>query len=46
MVKALPVHCKSIAFRTSLVLNNNRDVVLKRYKRNSKGEKEVGEKGI
>jgi len=28
------------------VLNNNRDVVLKRYKRISKGEKEVGEKGI
>lgn len=46
VVKALPLHCKSTAFRTSLVLNNNRDVVLKRYKRISKGEKEVGEKGI
>lgn len=44
MVKALPLHCKSIVFRTSLVLNNNRDVVLKRYKRNSKGEKGGREK--
>jgi len=28
------------------VLNNNRDVVLKRYKRNSKGEKGGREKGM